>query len=251
MVANHHSCRNAPVCDAVCRLRAVEAGERGRLSGEASVRPGEAELQKLLVLGPAGDPEGLQGNAVHQRSQVDPRTHESSHGSRRILIRTAPVLRLVSSLSLFAARWPASHRVTSSARCSRSTWWSTGRVNTLSVWRPNWSRSTWRAPSTRNHQSQVSLEILNTNFCWFVRLIAKTNISNGLIYTVKNWCQFFSIIMVVLCQTAENSKSSFCLPFYTVHPPLALNVPVQLLSSYHVITHVDLKNLSMDQDRVL
>lgn len=94
-------CRNAPVCDVVCRLRAVKAGERRRLSGEASVRLGEAELQKLLVLGPAGDPEGLQGNAIHQRSQVDPGAHESSHGSRRILIRTAPVLRLVSSLFLF------------------------------------------------------------------------------------------------------------------------------------------------------
>lgn len=53
------------------------------------------------------------------------------------------------------ARWPASHRVTSSARCSRSTWWNTGKVSTSSVWRPNWWRSTWRAPSTRNHQSQV------------------------------------------------------------------------------------------------
>lgn len=59
---------------AVCRLWAVEAGECRGFSGEASVWPREAKLQKLLVLGPAGDPEGLQGNAVHQRPQVDTQT---------------------------------------------------------------------------------------------------------------------------------------------------------------------------------
>lgn len=138
---------------AVCRLRAVEAGECRGFSGEASVWPREAKLQKLLVLGPAGDPEGLQGNAVHQRPQVDTQTQcpitsytirppvvVSSYESQDFIDRSDPDAHILPLYPL-PARWPASRRVTSSARCSHSIWWSTGRVSMLSVWRPNWWRS--------------------------------------------------------------------------------------------------------------
>lgn len=150
---------NIYFCCCGCRLWAVQAGECRRLSREASVWPGEAELQKLLVLGSSGDPEGLQGNAVHQRSQVDSQTLSDNkwhHQTPSHHAHSWP-----SSLFSPPARWPASRRVTSSARCSRSTWWNTGKVSMLYVWHPNWWRSTWRAPSTRNHQSQVSLDILD------------------------------------------------------------------------------------------
>lgn len=133
-----------------CRLRAVEAGERRRLSGEASVWSWEAELQKLLVVGSAGDPEGLQGNTVHQGPQV--RTRRLEMSQRRSSAVLTPPLPFFPHL----VRWLASHRVTSSARFSRSTWSSTGRASMWSAWRPNWWRSTWRAPSTRSRRSQVS-----------------------------------------------------------------------------------------------
>ena len=58
------------VCVCVARLRAVQDREYGGLPGEAPVGPGQAELPQLLVLGPPGDPPGLQGDAVHQRPQV-------------------------------------------------------------------------------------------------------------------------------------------------------------------------------------
>ena len=86
----------------MCRLWAVQAGERRRVSREASVWPGEAELQKLLVLGSSGDPEGLQGNAVHQGSQVDTQTlsdnkwhHQTP--SHRICLMKIPLLPLFTS----------------------------------------------------------------------------------------------------------------------------------------------------------
>lgn len=52
------------------RLRAVQAGKHGGFPGETAVGPGKAELPQLLVLGAAGDPEGLSGHLVHQGSQV-------------------------------------------------------------------------------------------------------------------------------------------------------------------------------------
>lgn len=79
------------------------------------------------------------------------------------------------------ARWPASHRVTSSARCSRSTWWSTGKVSTSSVWRPNWWRSTWRAPSTRNHQSQVPAQMFQKSSHLITNMASGSQISRILV----------------------------------------------------------------------
>lgn len=84
------------------------------------------------------------------------RTNTSSSSSRRLTTKVLRLWRSYPAASSPSARWPASRRVTSSARCSRSTWWSTGRASMSSVWRPNWWRSTWRAPSTRNRPSQVS-----------------------------------------------------------------------------------------------
>lgn len=80
---------------AACRLRALEAGKRCWFSGEAAVWPWETKLQKLLVLGPAGDLEGLQGNAVHQRPQVEATLwlchHPVNHNCR--LWHSSPPLR--------------------------------------------------------------------------------------------------------------------------------------------------------------
>lgn len=62
-------------CAPTFRLRTLQVGECGGFAGEAAVRPGQAELSQLLVLGAFGDPPRFQGDAFHQRPQVHTHTH--------------------------------------------------------------------------------------------------------------------------------------------------------------------------------
>ncbi|CAM9117175.1 unnamed protein product, partial [Bubo scandiacus] len=61
------------------QLRAVQAGEHGGVPREAAVGPGEVELPQLLVLGAAGDPQGLPGHPLHQGPQPDDQHHPDRH----------------------------------------------------------------------------------------------------------------------------------------------------------------------------